>query len=95
METESFRLKSLSKWADELEMELRQAIELQTNSVLNTLTVLSAVFVPGNFLAAVWGMNFDDMPELHWEVGYPIFWTLMILFWVFFVFWYHTCLKRR
>ena len=45
--------------------ELRRSIDLETNRVLHTLTVVSTIFVPGNFLAAVWGMNFDDMPELH------------------------------
>ena len=94
LETEASRLKMLTKWADELETELRQAIDLQTNRVLSTLTVLTAVFVPGNFLAAVWGMNFRNMPELEWENGYTIFWTIVVVNWVLFFVWYRTCLKR-
>ena len=48
----------------------------RTNKVVNRLTVVSMVFLPLNFLAAVYGMNFKDMPELGWRYGYPAFWEL-------------------
>ena len=88
IEFELFRIATLIKSSDQLEGELRQAIDLQTNQVLNTLTILSAIFVPANFLAAVWGMNFVDMPELHWKWGYSIFWALVVAMWVGFGLWY-------
>ena len=40
--------------AERLGDELRKSIDLETNRVLNTLTIVSSIFVPGNFLAAVW-----------------------------------------
>ena len=46
----------------------------RTNKVINRLTVVSMVFLPLNFLAAVYGMNFEIMPELGWRYGYAGFW---------------------
>jgi len=42
----------------------------ELNSTMRILTVLTAIFVPLGFLAGVYGMNFDNMPELHTEGGY-------------------------
>lgn len=42
------------------------------NQVMKTLTVLSAIFIPLTFLVGVYGMNFDNMPELHFKYGYFI-----------------------
>lgn len=44
------------------------------NSVMKTLTIVSAIFIPLTFIAGVYGMNFDNMPELRTKTGY--FWTL-------------------
>ena len=52
----------------------------RTNKVINRLTVVSMVFLPLNFLAAIYGMNFKNMPELGWRFGYAGFWlTISIL----------------
>lgn len=42
------------------------------NEVMKVLTMVSTVFIPLSFLAGLYGMNFDHMPELHYEAGYPI-----------------------
>ncbi|MCB1425529.1 MAG: magnesium/cobalt transporter CorA [Zhengella sp.] len=42
------------------------------NEVMKVLTVIATIFIPLSFLAGVWGMNFDHMPELHWAWGYPL-----------------------
>ena len=47
------------------------------NSVMKTLTIFSAIFMPITFLAGVYGMNFDHMPELHTRTGY--FWVLAVM----------------
>lgn len=44
------------------------------NAVMKILTIFSAIFMPITFLAGVYGMNFDVMPELHTRTGY--FWVL-------------------
>lgn len=58
------------------------------NSVMKTLTVFTAIFMPLTFIAGIYGMNFDNMPELHHPNGY--FYTLGIMvlitaaLWVYF-----------
>ncbi|UCE84720.1 MAG: magnesium/cobalt transporter CorA [Deltaproteobacteria bacterium] len=48
------------------------------NEVMKTLTVVASIFIPLTFLAGVYGMNFDHMPELHWRWGYAALWGVMI-----------------
>jgi magnesium transporter len=47
------------------------------NEVMKTLTIVSTVLLPMNFLVGVYGMNFVNMPELHWRFGYLYFWGLL------------------
>ncbi len=42
------------------------------NQIMKVLTIITAVFVPLGFLAGVYGMNFENMPELHSQSGYYI-----------------------
>ena len=51
----------------------------RTNKVVNRLTIVSIIFLPLNFLAAVYGMNFTNMPELQWHYGYYYFWGITSL----------------
>lgn len=48
------------------------------NAVMKTLTIFSMFFVPLTFLAGIYGMNFEYMPELGWEYGYYMIWGIMI-----------------
>ena len=41
------------------------------NEVMKTLTMISTVMLPLTFIAGVYGMNFEHMPELKWDYGYP------------------------
>ncbi len=50
----------------------------KTNKVMSRLTVVSIIFMPLTFLCGVYGMNFDILPELHWELGYLFFWLAVI-----------------
>lgn len=43
----------------------------RTNEIMRTLTVIATVFMPLSFIAGVYGMNFEHMPELRWRWGYP------------------------
>lgn len=47
------------------------------NEIMRTLTLVSVVFIPLTFLAGVYGMNFEYMPELKWHYGYLILLGLM------------------
>jgi magnesium transporter len=42
----------------------------KTNEVMKVLTVMSAIFLPLSFIAGLYGMNFEKMPELKMEMGY-------------------------
>ncbi|MBC7776938.1 MAG: magnesium/cobalt transporter CorA [Phycisphaerae bacterium] len=42
------------------------------NNVMRLLTVISTIFIPLSFIAGIYGMNFDNMPELHWHYGYYV-----------------------
>ena len=48
------------------------------NEVMKTLTIISTIFIPLTFIAGVYGMNFDNMPEIHWKYGYLIVLTCMV-----------------
>jgi magnesium transporter len=69
----------------------------KTNEIVKVLTMVSAVFIPLNFIAGVYGMNFKpedspyNMPELTWHYGYPFAWGLMLFVLVFMLVYF----KRR
>ncbi len=49
------------------------------NNTMKVLTIIATIFIPLTFIAGIYGMNFDNMPELHYKYGYPIAWGVMIL----------------
>ncbi|MBA4168650.1 MAG: magnesium/cobalt transporter CorA [Chitinophagaceae bacterium] len=48
------------------------------NEVMKVLTIMSSIFIPVTFIAGVYGMNFDYMPELRSPYGYAITWLVML-----------------
>ena len=48
------------------------------NEVMKVLTVIATIFIPLTFIAGVYGMNFEHMPELKWPMGYAGVWIVMI-----------------
>jgi magnesium transporter len=50
----------------------------RTNEVMKVLTIMSSIFIPLTFLAGIYGMNFEFMPELHKRWSYPILLALMV-----------------
>lgn len=49
------------------------------NNIMKVLTVISTIFIPLTFITGLYGMNFDNIPELHWQYGYFSVWALMIM----------------
>ena len=68
------------------------------NEVMKVLTIISTIFIPLNFIAGVYGMNFHtersrmNMPELSWSWGYPYALALMLTVAVLLVIYFR---KRR
>jgi len=49
------------------------------NEVMKILTIIATIFIPLTFIAGLYGMNFDNMPELHWKFGYFIILGAMLI----------------
>jgi magnesium transporter len=54
-------------------------ISFKMNSIMQVLTIISTIFIPLTFLAGIYGMNFEHMPELSWQYGYYYLWGVMLL----------------
>ncbi|WP_010631197.1 magnesium/cobalt transporter CorA [Sporolactobacillus vineae] len=60
----------------------------RTNSIMQTLTVITTIFMPLTFIAGIYGMNFKYMPELNWRDGYFLVLGLMLGIAIVMYFWF-------
>ncbi|MET0389656.1 MAG: magnesium/cobalt transporter CorA [Polyangiales bacterium] len=60
------------------------------NEIMKTLTLMSTVMLPITFIAGVYGMNFEHMPELHTSWGYPAALGAMLLVVVAALLWFRS-----
>ena len=54
----------------------------KTNNVMQLLTIISTIFIPLTFIAGVYGMNFENMPELSWEYSYFVILGVMLFIFI-------------
>lgn len=54
------------------------SVSNRMNEVMKVLTVIATLFMPLTFLAGIYGMNFQYMPELEWRWGYLALWGVML-----------------
>ena len=66
----------------DLHQQFLLSIQDKTGNRLKVLTILSAVFLPLTLIAGIYGMNFDHMPQLHWEYGYYMVWGIMAVLFI-------------
>ncbi|MGB5062800.1 MAG: CorA family divalent cation transporter, partial [Candidatus Competibacter sp.] len=52
---------------------------IEQNKIIKIFSIAAVVFLPPTMIASIYGMNFQIMPELGWEWGYPLAIGLMIL----------------
>ncbi len=71
-----FRLRT---WSTELLDIHRANVGEKTNHVMHILTIVSTIFLPITFLSSLYGMNFENMPELKNPNAYPITLLVMVL----------------
>ena len=55
------------------------SVSNRMNEVMKVLTIIATIFIPITFIAGVYGMNFEFMPELKWRWGYAMLWGVMIV----------------
>ena len=58
-------------------------ISIQQNNDMRKISAWVAMAAVPTMVAGIYGMNFDDMPELDWSFGYPLVLVLMVLVCVF------------
>jgi magnesium transporter len=54
------------------------SISYRSNAVIKILTIITTIFMPLTFIVGIYGMNFEHMPELKWEWGYPLVLGVMV-----------------
>jgi magnesium transporter len=64
------------------------SVSNKMNEVMKVLTVIATIFIPLTFLAGVYGMNFDYMPELSWPWAYPVVWAVFLLIFIGLLVWF-------
>ncbi|MGY6588022.1 MAG: magnesium/cobalt transporter CorA [Wenzhouxiangella sp.] len=60
----------------------------RTNQVMKTLTIMASIFIPLTFVAGVYGMNFEHMPELAWPWAYPAILGVMLAIAIGLLWWF-------
>lgn len=55
------------------------SISNKLNETMKILTIFASIFIPLTFIAGIYGMNFEYMPELKWRWGYPAVWAVFIM----------------
>jgi magnesium transporter len=53
-------------------------ISNRMNAIMKMLTIMATIFIPLTFIAGIYGMNFEYMPELKWHWAYPALWVIFI-----------------
>ena len=53
-------------------------VNIEQNKIIKIFTVINIIFLPPTLIGSLYGMNFDFMPELHWQYGYLFALGLMI-----------------
>lgn len=73
------------------------AVSQRTNEVMKVLTIIASIFIPLTFIAGIYGMNFEYMPELHRQDAYPMVIATMVAVAVIMIvfFWYRGWIGGR
>lgn len=78
----------LREYAMQVQDVYQSEISIRQNAIMKVLTVVTTIFLPLTLIAGWYGMNFDHMPELRWEYGYPAAFGLsvvvvLVCLWIF------------
>lgn len=53
-------------------------INIEQNRIIKIFSIGAVIFLPPTLVASIYGMNFPNMPEIHWAYGYPMAIIMMI-----------------
>lgn len=67
-------------------------ISNKMNNIMKVLTIMSTIFIPLTFIAGIYGMNFEYMPELKYKYAYPI--LIVVMFFIFLIMLYYFKRKK-
>jgi len=81
-------IKSNVEFTSNLKDFYMSRVSLDMNKIIQLLTIVSVIFIPLTFLAGVYGMNFENMPELHTHYGYFIVLGIMLLIFIAMLFFF-------
>lgn len=65
------KVQNLQAIVSQMQDTYQAQLSIQQNDLMKVFTIVTAVFLPLTLLTGWYGMNFADMPELHWRYGYP------------------------
>jgi magnesium transporter len=54
-------------------------INIEQNQIIKIFSIAAVIFLPPTVIASIYGMNFDILPEKHWDFGYPFALFLMVI----------------
>jgi magnesium transporter len=54
------------------------SVSNRMNEIMKVLTIMASIFIPVTFIAGIYGMNFEYMPELRWRWGYFMVWGIVL-----------------
>ena len=63
-------------------------ISNRMNEVMKLLTIMATIFIPLTFIAGIYGMNFEFMPELKWKWSYPLLWVVLVAIFGVMLYWF-------
>lgn len=64
---------NLQEIVTQMQETYQSQLSIQQNNLMKVFTVITAIFLPLTLLVGWYGMNFVNMPEIHWQYGYPVF----------------------
>ena len=76
--------KEIRRSNDRLVQQFIQGLEKPRDA----LTGMATIFIPLTFVAGIYGINFELMPEFKWKWSYPMLWVVLIATFVFMLLWF-------
>jgi magnesium transporter len=91
----------LRNQCDAISQAYAASVGNRMNQVMKTLTILTSIFAPLTLIAGIYGMNFENMPELHLRNGYYVALLVMVViaavqsYWLWRRGWFQDWTARR